>query len=88
MPVKIYKFETEDQWLEARKQDVTATDISAMLGLSKFKSRFALWHEKKSGIVANEFVENERTKWGKRLQNVIAKGVCEDQGWEGEDDNF
>lgn len=85
MPVKIYKFETEDQWLEARKQDVTATDISAMLGLSKFKSRFALWHEKKSGIVANEFVENERTKWGKRLQNVIAKGVCEDQGWEGED---
>lgn len=85
MAVKILKFQTEDEWLEARKHDVTATDVSAMLGLSKFKSRFALYHEKKSGIIANEFVENERTKWGKRLQNVIAQGVCEDNGWQGED---
>lgn len=85
MAVKIFKFQTEDEWLEARKQDVTATDVAAMLGLSKFKSRFALWHEKKTGIVANEFVENDRTKWGKRLQNTIAQGICEDQGWQGED---
>lgn len=85
MTAKIYKFASEAEWLEARKGDVTSTDMAALLGLSKFKSRFALWHEKKTGIVANEFVENDRTKWGKRLQNVIAHGICEDNGWQGED---
>lgn len=85
MTAKIFKFQTEAEWLEARKQDVTSTDMAALLGLSKFKSRFALWHEKKSGIVANEFVENERTKWGKRLQNTIASGICQDEAWEGTD---
>lgn len=85
MTAKILKFATEEEWLEARKQDITSTDMAALLGLSKFKSRFALWHEKKSGIVANEFVENERTKWGKRLQNVIAHGICQDEGWQGTD---
>lgn len=85
MTAKILKFENEEQWLEARKQDVTSTDMAALLGLSKWKSRFALWHEKKTGIVASEFVENERTKWGKRLQNVIAHGICEDESWVGED---
>lgn len=85
MTAKIFKFATEEEWLAARKEDVTSTDMAALLGLSKFKSRFALWHEKKTGIEANEFVENERTKWGKRLQNVIAHGICEDEGWTGED---
>lgn len=85
MTAKILQFDTEEQWLAARKEDVTATDSAALLGLSKWKSRFALWHEKKSGIIANEFVENERTTWGKRLQNVIAHGICEDNGWTGED---
>lgn len=85
MTVEIMQFATEQEWLDSRKEDVTATDCAALLGLSKFKSRFALWHEKKSGIVAQEFVENDRTKWGKRLQNVIAHGICEDNGWIGED---
>lgn len=84
MTAKIMKFNTEEEWLEARKQDVTSTDMAALLGLSKWKSRFALWHEKKTGI-APEFVENERMKWGKRMQNVIAHGICEDEGWTGED---
>ena len=85
MTAKIYKFQTEQEWLNAREPDVTSTDMAALLGLSKFKSRFALWHERKTGIIANEFVENDRTKWGKRLQNVIAHGICEDEGWAGED---
>jgi len=85
MTAKIFKFQNEQEWLDARKLDVTSTDMAALLGLSKFKSRFALWHEKKTGIIANEFVENDRTKWGKRLQNVIAHGICEDNGWKGED---
>ncbi|MDX9690518.1 MAG: YqaJ viral recombinase family protein [Alphaproteobacteria bacterium] len=84
MTAKIIKFATESEWLEGRKNDVTSTDMAALLGLSKWKSRFALWHEKKSGI-APEFIENERIVWGRRLQNVIAHGICEDEGWKGED---
>lgn len=84
MSVEILKFKTESEWLEARKLDITSTDMAALLGLSKFKSRFSLWHEKKTGIT-EDFVENERMKWGKRLQNVIAHGICQDNDWQGED---
>lgn len=84
MTVEILKFKTESEWLAARKQDITSTEMSALLGLNKFKSRFTLWHEKATGIT-EEFVENDRMKWGKRMQNVIAHGICQDQDWQGED---
>lgn len=84
MTVEILKFANEAEWLAAKKQDVSSTEMSALLGLNKFKSRFSLWHEKKTGIT-EDFVENERMKWGKRLQNVIAHGICQDNDWQGED---
>lgn len=81
---QVLQFNSEQEWLDARKDDVTASDMAALLGISKFKSRFQLWHEKK-GNLENDFVENDRAKWGKRMQNVIAHGICEDNDWSGED---
>lgn len=80
----LLKFTTESEWLEARKQDVTSTEVAALFGLSPYKSRLQLWMEK-SGRVDSEFEETPFTVWGRRLQNAIGAGICADEGWTGED---
>lgn len=79
----LLKFETETEWLAARAKDVTSTEIAALFGLSPWKSRLRLWHEKK-GTVESDFVDNDPAKWGRRLEIPVALGICEDNGWEGE----
>ncbi len=77
----LHKFETEKDWLNARKQDITSTEVAAMLGMSQYKTRLKLWMIK-AGKIEDDFVENRFTKWGKRLQISIGQGICEDEGFE------
>ncbi len=80
----LLKFETEKEWLEARKRDVTSTEVAALFGLHPFKSRLRLWQEKAERILS-DFEESNFSRWGKRLQTPVALGICEDAGWEGFD---
>jgi len=70
----------EKHWLELRKQDVTSTEAAALFGLSPYMTQFELWHRKHDNIDV-EFEVNERMRWGTRLQDSIAAGIAEDQGW-------
>lgn len=72
---------TEQEWLSLRHKDITSTEIAALFGLSPYLTQFELWHSKRA---ANPPVheENERMRWGTRLQDSIAKGIAEDNGWE------
>lgn len=72
--------DNEAHWLALRREDLTSTDIAALFGLSPYKTHFELWHEKKAGERV-EFVENDRMKWGKRMEATVAQGIAEDQGW-------
>lgn len=72
--------ESEEAWLALRAKHVTSTEAAALFGLSPYGTRFELWHRKK-GNVASAFEENERTVWGKRLQDAIAYGVGQERGW-------
>lgn len=72
--------ESEDAWLALRVNDLTSTDVAAMFGLSPYKTKFELWHEKKAGE-RESFQDNERMKWGRRLEATVAQGICEDNGW-------
>lgn len=80
----LLKFKNESEWLAAKKVDITSTEIAALFGLSPYKSRLRLWHEKR-GEVESDFEETPFTVWGRRLQNAIGAGIAEDQGWEAED---
>lgn len=80
--LEIFKNETE--WLAARKSKINSTELAAMFGLSRYKTRLQLWHEK-AGLVDPEFEDTPFTRWGKRLQSVVGMGICEDRGWCGED---
>lgn len=70
----------EQEWLALRTQDITSTEVAALFGYSPYVTQFELWHRKKSGV-AEAIETNERMKWGNRLQDAIALGVCEEHNW-------
>jgi putative phage-type endonuclease len=72
--------ETKAEWLQHRLKDVTSTEVAALFGISPYLTKYELWHNKKNQLVSS-FDENERMKWGTRLQESIAKGIGEDNGW-------
>jgi putative phage-type endonuclease len=72
--------ESEEQWHKLRAQDVTSTESPALFGLSPYMTKFELWHRKKSGEVYS-IKDNERMFWGRRLEQAIAEGIAEQQGW-------
>lgn len=72
--------ESEADWLQLRTQDLTSTDVAALFGLSPYKTLFELWHEKQAGEVVR-IADNDRMRWGRRLEASVAAGIAEDQGW-------
>lgn len=73
--------ESRDHWLKLRTYDITSTEVSALFGLSPYMTPFELWHQKAERAVVS-IKPSERMVWGTRLQDAIARGVAEDQGWE------
>lgn len=71
----------EAHWHAMRAQDLTSTDVAALFGLSPYKTAFELWHEKKSGEVA-QVKDNDRMRWGRRLEAVVAEGIAEERDWQ------
>lgn len=72
-------FDTEDQWLALRRQDLTSTEAAALFGASPYVTEFEL-HHIKAGTLEKDFEENQRMRWGTRLEAAIAAGVAEDYG--------
>lgn len=70
----------EAHWHALRAQDLTSTDMAALFGLSPYKTAFELWHEKKAGEPV-KITENDRMRWGRRLEATVALGIADDQGW-------
>lgn len=70
----------EAHWHAMRAQDLTSTDVAALFGISPYKTGFELWHEKKSGEVVR-IKDNDRMRWGRRLESVVAEGIAEEKGW-------
>lgn len=68
---------SEEEWLQAREGGIGGSDAGTVCGVNKYKSAYALWAEK-SGIVERDFVGNEATKWGHRLERIVAEAYAED----------
>jgi putative phage-type endonuclease len=79
-PREVIEYTTEEAWLEQRLGDITSTEVSALFGASPYETEFSLWHRKRNRE-HSPYIENERTLWGKRLQDSIATGIGEDNGW-------
>lgn len=59
------------QWLALRSTGIGASEAAIIIGLSKWKSPYALWAEK-CGLAGPDDEETERQKWGLILEPVIA----------------
>jgi putative phage-type endonuclease len=71
---------SKEEWLSLRSKNINSTEVSALFNCNPYMTHYELWHLKK-GLIQDSFSENERTKWGTRLQDSIAYGVAEDRGW-------
>lgn len=71
----------EAEWLQLRKPNINSTEISSLFNASPYATKAELFYNKRNGDDLLPFEENDRTRWGKRLQNSIAYGIGEDQGW-------
>lgn len=69
----------EAHWLAERAKDLTSTECAALFNASPYATHYELWHQK-TGALENTFVDNDRTKWGRRLEASIAAGIAEDHG--------
>lgn len=76
---KILQFESESEWLELRKHDITSTEIAALFGVSPYATRFEVCNEK-AGRLDSVWNDNTRMTWGRRLEPIIAAGLAEDHG--------
>ncbi len=70
--------ESREEWLKLRLQDVTASEVSALFGTG-YMTEYELWHTKAGSRIMD--FDSERMRWGRRLEKVIAEGICEDMGW-------
>jgi putative phage-type endonuclease len=77
---EIIPFTTQEKWLRDRAVDVTSTEIAALFGISPYLTKYELWHRKNNKDLG-QFEANERMRWGTRLQDSIAQGVAEDNGF-------
>lgn len=62
-----------DEWFEARRQGITATDMAKILGLSDYGNAVSVWMDKRG-----EWTEEagEAAEWGHELEPVVAKVWC------------
>ena len=66
-----------DKWQAIRRQGIGGSDIAAILGLSKWKSAWQLWNEKRGMVEDEDLSENEYVYWGTVLEEVVANRFCE-----------
>lgn len=60
---------THDEWLKARTECITGTDISAIMGLNEYRTPFQAWYGK---INPGQQEDSAPMAWGRRLEPLIA----------------
>lgn len=65
------------EWLRARKNILGASEVACVLGLSRYKSRLAIYLDKLTNSIRDDM--SEWQEWGHRLENAIAEWVQDTQ---------
>ncbi|MGH6865461.1 MAG: YqaJ viral recombinase family protein, partial [Methyloceanibacter sp.] len=76
MPIEIIRPADRQAWLAARKQDVTASDASTLLGINPYKTPFELWAEKTGREADAE--DNDVFRRGRAMEFVAIDFLRED----------
>jgi predicted phage-related endonuclease len=72
---------SDAEWLALRHEYVSSTESAALFGLGSYQTPYELALQKREKEPPASLLEgNERVRWGKRLQEAIAKGISDDYG--------
>jgi predicted phage-related endonuclease len=71
---------TEAEWLALRHQYISSTESAPLFGLGSYQTPYELGISKQAKEPPASLDSNERVRWGKRLQEAIAKGISEEYG--------
>lgn len=66
---------SRDAWLQCRRQDLTASDVGAAAGESRYKTRLGLWGEKTGRLLPAE--DNPAMQRGRWLEPAVVAAVKE-----------
>jgi hypothetical protein len=77
--IEIIQTSNRQEWLAARRQDVTASQIAALLGpgVHPYCSPFRLWAEKTGRLVSDDDLDSAALKRGRRLEGLAAEMAIE-----------
>lgn len=62
--------EVSQQWHEARMKGIGGSDVAAIMGLSRYKSPYTVWAEKR-GLFAEDISGKASVRWGNILEPVV-----------------
>lgn len=82
MTINAIECKNEQDWLKARRELLTASDIASIFGANPFKSELALWAEKTGAIEPDDLSESEPVQWGKEFQGAIGRRFAQKTGRE------
>jgi putative phage-type endonuclease len=66
------------KWLEDRRSGIGGSDVAAVCGVSKWKTPYALWQDKRGELPPSP--DNEAMLWGRVLEPVIRQQYAERTG--------
>lgn len=77
---RLQKFDTEADWLAARRSGIGASEVAAALGMDPFKTRLELYLEKRNGIETERSARaREAAEWGKIHEPAILRAFSKDK---------
>ena len=68
-------------WHELRKQHVGASEVACLLGLSKFKTKWRLYHEKRGTLEPDNLDDDRAVSTGKYMEPALATWAAEKFNW-------
>jgi predicted phage-related endonuclease len=73
---------SETEWHAVRARHIGSSEVSALFGVQPdyALSHFALWHVK-AGNIPPPVVDNDRVRFGTKLEPLIAELAAEENGW-------
>ena len=81
MTVTTTEVRDEAHWHELRKQHIGASEVAILLGLSKFKTRWRLYHEKRGTIDPDNLDKNRAVMTGRHMEPALAMWAADKFDW-------
>ena len=69
---------THEQWLAYRRTGLGGSDAGAIMGVSPYKSAYAVWADKLGALPPTE--DSEPMRQGRDLEEYVARRFCEETG--------